>query len=84
MNAITPILQDKALWVTLLGVLLQPISKKLGINLDPPQVYGIFALLVGYVAAHKWKSAAIVLAQIGAAGVNAAPLAPPAGATVTK
>lgn len=74
MNAITPVLQDKALWVTILGVVLQPVSKKLGIQMDPAQVYGIFALLIGYVAAHKWKSAAIALAQVGAAGINAAPL----------
>lgn len=72
MNPITPFYKDKALYVTILGVLLQPLSAKLGIALDPAQVYGLFAALIAYVIAHKWKSAVLTLAQVGAAGVNAA------------
>lgn len=81
-KAITPILQDKALWVTVLGVLLQPLSAKLGITLDPSQVYGLAFLLVSYVVAHKWKSAMITLAEVGAAGVNTVQL--PAQGVDTK
>jgi hypothetical protein len=73
-------LQDKALWVTLLGLILPPISAKLGVQLSADKIAALVVMVVGYVAAHKLKSGAILLAELKAkalAAVTDAPAAPP-------
>ena len=70
-QSVTPAWKDKALWVTVLGLLLPVLSAKLGVQLDPDKVAGILILAASYVIAHKGKSAAIVVAEIKAAAVRA-------------
>lgn len=63
-QSVTPALQDKALWVTILGLFLPLVSAKLGIQLDPAKIAAIVVTVVSFVVSHKAKSGAILLKEL--------------------
>jgi hypothetical protein len=65
-KSITPAWNDKALYVTILGMFLPAISAKVGIDLSPDKIAAIITIAVGYIASHKWKSATILKAELAA------------------
>lgn len=63
-NSITPWLQDKGVWMTVLGLILPPLSAKLGIQLSADKIAAMAVMVVSFVLAHKLKSWSILLSEL--------------------
>lgn len=57
-------LEDKALWVTVLSVILPPISAAAHVNLDPNKIGAMVAIAVTFIVTHKLKSGVILWTEI--------------------
>lgn len=86
MNTVKTLWQTQhALIVTLLGLLVAPLSAKFGIQLDPAVLYSTIGLIAVYVAGHHYKEAAIAAAKIAAGVVDQLPTPKPIGESpITK
>lgn len=54
--ACTPWYSDKALWVAIFAMVLPPLSRKLGVQMDPYALAQLTTVASGYIAGHHWKS----------------------------
>lgn len=57
-------LQDKSLWVALLGLVLPSLSAKLGVQLSSDKISALIVIAVTYILAHKSKSAFILWSEM--------------------
>lgn len=65
-QSVSPWYTDKALYLTVLSVLLPFVSKLVGFQLDPEKVAMFLVPVVAYIVAHKWKAGTVLVAEIEA------------------
>lgn len=63
-KSVTPWYLDKGLYAMALGVLVPLLNSALKLNLDDAKIGEILFVVASYIAAHKFKSAKVLIAEI--------------------